>query len=132
MNADHNNKGVGLEEADGRADLDDASGGNRGDTGDIFPGSSNKRRFDNGSNPNSQGTIAVCDIGDPADPGTANVLITTGTCPGGPNCTSSIGPPPGSGGSGPLGGWVVLLVPPLLLALALLYRGRRKQTTVPA
>ena len=52
VNADENLKGVDLEEADGLNDLDNEV--NRGDIGDLFPGSSTNRTFDNTSNPNSQ------------------------------------------------------------------------------
>ncbi|UCH83662.1 MAG: M6 family metalloprotease domain-containing protein [Candidatus Latescibacterota bacterium] len=46
-------RGVTLEEADGLFNLISGSTPNRGDTGDVFPGSMNKRLFDNGSNPSS-------------------------------------------------------------------------------
>lgn len=52
VNADKNLKGVDLEEADGLRHLD--SGTNRGDAGDLFPGSGNKRTFNNTSNPNAK------------------------------------------------------------------------------
>ncbi len=43
---------VALEQADGANDL--GSGGNRGDAGDPWPGSSSKTTFDNSSSPNSR------------------------------------------------------------------------------
>jgi len=51
-NQDETNKLVDLEEADGVNDLDNMI--NRGDAGDIYPGSSNKKIFDVNSNPNSK------------------------------------------------------------------------------
>ncbi len=51
-NADENRKLVDLEEADGLKHLDNED--NRGDTGDPFPGTSNKTIFDAYSNPNSR------------------------------------------------------------------------------
>lgn len=52
VNGDETLKGVDLEEADGLADLDNEV--NRGDGGDVFPGTTNKTDFNNTSNPNSQ------------------------------------------------------------------------------
>jgi M6 family metalloprotease-like protein len=68
VNADENNKGVALEEADGLNHLN--SKANRGDAGDLFPGSSNKVMFNNNSTPGSKLTNgdstmhAVSDITD--------------------------------------------------------------------
>lgn len=52
VNADEDLKGVDLEEADGNNDLDHEV--NRGDAGDLFPGSSNNTTFDDNSNPNAR------------------------------------------------------------------------------
>ena len=52
VNADENLKGVDLEEADGNNDLDNEV--NRGDNGDLFPGSSTNRTFDDNSTPNAK------------------------------------------------------------------------------
>lgn len=52
VNADENLKGVDLEEADGNNDLDNEV--NRGDAGDLYPGSSNNTTFDDNSNPNAR------------------------------------------------------------------------------
>jgi M6 family metalloprotease-like protein len=52
VNADENLKGVDLEEADGNNDLDNEV--NRGDNGDLYPGSSTNRTFNDNSNPNSR------------------------------------------------------------------------------
>jgi len=51
-NQDVNHKLVDLEEADGLNDLDNLS--DRGDAGDIYPGSSNNTTFNSNSNPNSK------------------------------------------------------------------------------
>jgi len=51
VNADEAHKGVDLEEADGRDDLDTEQ--NFGDDSDIFPGSSNRRVFSKYTYPNS-------------------------------------------------------------------------------
>jgi len=52
VNADETLKGVDLEEADGNNDLDNEV--NRGDGGDLFPGSSNTRSFDDSSSPDAK------------------------------------------------------------------------------
>ncbi len=122
VNADETNKGVDLEEADGKADLDNNA--NRGDAGDLFPGSDNKKKFDNTTNPKSVGTIAVCSIGNSGDPMTADVLTSTGTCPAGtppPGGCSSLGPPGTPGTRATTG---LLLALPLLTALLLARRHR--------
>ena len=59
---------------------------NRGDAGALFPGSTNKREFDNSTNPSSAGQIAVCAISDSGNPMTANVFTSSGRC-NGPNCS---------------------------------------------
>ncbi len=120
VNADENNKGVDLEEADGAAHLD--SGANRGDAGDAFPGTSNKTAFDNGTNPASTGTNSVCGISASADPMTANVRVTSGSCgPASPTPSPSPSPPPrGCGGATPAN----LLVLPVLFAKWLARRVR--------
>ena len=51
VNADETLKGVDLEEADGFDDLDNEV--NRGDNGDLFPGTSNNTTFDDASTPNA-------------------------------------------------------------------------------
>ncbi len=52
VNNDVNLKGVDLEEADGLTQLD--LGSNRGDAGDLFPGSTCNHTFNDSSNPNSK------------------------------------------------------------------------------
>ncbi len=126
VNADHTNKGVDLEEADGLAQLDSKT--NRGDAGDLFPGSAGKQRFDNSTNPQSSGTISICNIGNAVDPMSADVRITTGACGGGTtNCSSIL-----SVGSGGQSGydWFVVVVPPLLTAIALLLFARKPRARV--
>jgi M6 family metalloprotease-like protein len=126
VNADEAHKGVDLEEADGLAHLD--SGTNRGDAGDAFPGSANKRSFANGTNPASVGTISVCDISDSSDLMTANVRVSSGSCAGSsptPTPTPSTPPGGGCGGAAPAN----LLVLPAALAKWL--AGRRGRARTP-
>ena len=130
VNADHTNKGVDLEEADGQNHLD--STGNRGDDGDVFPGSSNNQTFDNSTNPSSTGQIAVCDIGSPADPVAARILVSTGTCGNGvSNCTNLLPVSAFSDDGSPPIGWIILLLP-TLLAAGLAYRGWHGRRTAVA
>jgi M6 family metalloprotease-like protein len=53
--------GLELEQADGLGELDKSSGGNRGDAGDPYPGTTNNKRFSFDTNPanlkNSDGTF---------------------------------------------------------------------------
>lgn len=51
VNGDETLKGVDLEEADGNDDLDNEI--NRGDAGDLFPGSANNTTFDDATTPNA-------------------------------------------------------------------------------
>ena len=122
VNADENNQGVELMEADGQKHLD--NGTNRADAGDLFPGSSNNTKFDNSTSPASSGKTSICDIGPSADSMTAKVLVSVGKCPvPGTSCGSFIP----IGGADP-GGWLVFLLPVLLIAgAALLNRLRSPQ-----
>jgi len=52
-NDDENHKLVDMEEADGLRDLDFAERRNRGDAGDVYPGSSDNRRFGDRTNPDN-------------------------------------------------------------------------------
>lgn len=79
VNADENNKGVDLEEADCKNDLDNCL--NRGDGGDPFHGTTNNRYFNNLTCPSSSGSTAVCKISDSANSMTADLIISTGKCP---------------------------------------------------
>ncbi len=71
QNDDEFHKLVDLESADGLFDLD--YGRNRGDAGDIYPGTSNNRTFNRTSDPNSLDydeaitKVAVSNISDPGD-----------------------------------------------------------------
>lgn len=79
VNADENNMGVQLVQADGLNEL--AGLGNRGDGGDVFAGLSNKRDFQNVSSPKSLGRTAVCGISDPDKSMSATLLVSSGNCP---------------------------------------------------
>jgi len=78
-NDNEQHKIVDLEEADGLNQLDHA--GNKGDAGDPFPGTSNKRIFDKHSIPNSLAydgfgsKVAVTDISSSANIMTANLQV---------------------------------------------------------
>ncbi len=73
-NADEARKLVDLEEADGLRDLDTNrdSGGNRGDAGDPYRGTSNNTFFNGASNPNSRlysgasSGVTIADISGPS------------------------------------------------------------------
>jgi M6 family metalloprotease-like protein len=84
VNADANNKGVDLTEADGTNDLDRAANavppGNRGDAADPYPGAKNNRRLDGKSNPKALGGIAVCNVGDPGQTISLSVLVSKAVC----------------------------------------------------
>ena len=82
VNGDAANKGVDLVEADGlnQLDLPPGGGGNRGDEGDPYPGSTAKRRLDVTSNPKVQGNVAVCGIGDPGSTVAFRVQVGASTC----------------------------------------------------
>ena len=53
VESDLTDPGVYLEQADGKGDLDVATGGNRGDAGDLFPGSTSNTVFNDKTTPNS-------------------------------------------------------------------------------
>jgi M6 family metalloprotease-like protein len=125
VNADENNQGVELQEADGRFDLDNEV--NRGDAGDPFPGTANKRCFDNSTNPKSAGTVSVCQISDSVDNMTALISASSGTCAQcagtRPNC-SMVGP--GTSDGGRWASWGLLSLP-VLLAIVLTVVGMRRR-----
>jgi M6 family metalloprotease-like protein len=129
VNADENNQGVEVMEADGRKDLDNQA--NRGDAGDLYPGSANAKKFDNTTTPACQGTRAVCDIGSPADTATARLLVSTGNCggqpppPPPPSCGSLVGAG-GRRGANP-GDWMILAIPVLVAAAWILSRFRPRR-----
>ncbi|WP_247980663.1 T9SS type A sorting domain-containing protein [Maribellus sp. YY47] len=65
VNADENLKGVDLEEADGNLDLDNNT--NRGDDGDLFPGSSCNSSFGDNTTPNSRTYSPVVNTNKPIE-----------------------------------------------------------------
>jgi M6 family metalloprotease-like protein len=71
------NKGVELIQADGLRQLENPA--NRGDAGDLFSGP-HTRFFDNFSRPASLGRTAICDIGDPDDPLSSRISVSSGRC----------------------------------------------------
>ena len=79
VNADENNKGIGLVEADGLGHLDRTI--NRADEGDVFPGSTGKSKFDNTTAPASMGNIALCNIREQDGFITLDVFVTRSKCP---------------------------------------------------
>ena len=79
VNADENNKGLGVVEADGRTHLDDAV--NPSDDGDLFPGATSNVKYDRNSNPASQGNIALCNIRANATEVKFDVYTSRATCP---------------------------------------------------
>ncbi|MCX6632559.1 MAG: M6 family metalloprotease domain-containing protein [Candidatus Solibacter sp.] len=134
VNANANNKGVGVVEADGRNDMD--RNVNRGDSGDVFPGSTNKVAFNNKSKPKSAGKVAVCNIGQPGTTISADLITSSGTCkvsvPKAPDqktaarCSSALWlPEGGSGGSGGSGPDLMLLLLPGAAGVFLALRGSR-------
>jgi len=84
VNADPNNPGVYLVQADGKRDLDTRQ--NRGDQGDPFPGIEGKVNLDNTTSPATTGKAALCHINTlslVADQATFD-FSTSGSCaPGG-------------------------------------------------
>jgi hypothetical protein len=89
VNADPNNYGVELIEAHGRRLLHTPK--YYGGDGDLFPGTSNKRKFDSATNPRNIATTAICEIVAPGDE--ASFLVDSQFCPG----TQGAGQPaPGS------------------------------------
>jgi len=89
VNADENLKAVDLEEADGRNDLD--ANINRGDNGDLYPGSSNNNTFDDASTPNAKSYTNVnsnIEIRNISESG-QTVSFSFGPAPGPPCAASS-------------------------------------------
>ncbi len=80
VNADPDNPGVYLVQADGKRDLDDVRRGNRGDAGDPFPGSASAVNIDNKTNPATTGNVALCNIRLDGDRAIFDVRVTRGSC----------------------------------------------------
>jgi hypothetical protein len=62
VNADPNNPGVYLVQADGRQDLDDIAKQNRGSSGHPFPGSTHNMNLDQTTRPALVGKFGLCNI----------------------------------------------------------------------
>lgn len=81
-NSDETHYKVGLEQADGEEDLENAN--NRGDDGDPYPGVTGKRTFNNTSTPNSKSyndantCVAVTNISDSGPAMTARFTVRCG------------------------------------------------------
>ena len=80
VNADPDNYGVQLIEAHGRRLL--RTRNYFGGAGDLFPGTSDKRKFDSATNPMNIATTAVCEIDAPADRALTRFLVNSRLCPG--------------------------------------------------
>jgi M6 family metalloprotease-like protein len=80
VNADPDNYGVDLIEADGLRMLHTPKF--RGGPGDLFPGTNDMRRFDSGTMPRNIATTAICDIVAPGDKALTRVLVGLNICPG--------------------------------------------------
>ena len=78
VNADPTRLGLKLMEADGLDDLVEAR--NRGDDGDLFRGSKDRRAFDNATVPASVGSVAICNIGTAGPQNVADLLVSRGRC----------------------------------------------------
>jgi len=65
VNADSSQFGVGLKQADGQRHLELAA--NRGDAGDLFPGTSNNRTFNDNTNPSARLHFKVSGVKQPSN-----------------------------------------------------------------
>jgi len=81
VNADPDNYGVDLIQADGLRTLHTQA--SRGGPGDLFPGTSNKQKFDSATNPRIVGATALCGIVAPGDEARIDVVIGSNVCAGG-------------------------------------------------
>ena len=81
VNADENNQGVELVEADGNNSLDNNV---RSEPGDLYAGGN----FDVTTSPASRGSNAVCNISAPASTMTADLKVSTNRCATGPGGVS--------------------------------------------
>jgi M6 family metalloprotease-like protein len=71
VNVDTARYGVGLKQADGQRHLE--RGTNRGDQGDLFPGSTNNRNFTDNSNPNSKLHYTISGVKQPSNISITNI-----------------------------------------------------------
>lgn len=71
VNTDTARYGVGLKQADGQRHLE--RGTNRGDQGDLFPGSTNNRNFTDNSNPNSKLHYTLSGVKQPSNVSITNI-----------------------------------------------------------
>jgi len=126
VNGDENNQGVEVVEADGQKHLDNNT--NRGDAGDLFPGSTTKVKFDNSTTPASTGTNSICTISAASDTMTAGLVPNSATCPSG-NCSSLATPAarqiyPAD--------WLMVALPAFAVAMLLVRNRRRPRPSVSA
>ncbi|MFN7925401.1 MAG: M6 family metalloprotease domain-containing protein [Bryobacteraceae bacterium] len=132
VNADETNPGVALVQADGNSDLENNNG--RGDSGDLFPGSKNRKVFDSTTSPKML-VGSICNVAVSGADVTADLVTSAATCATGgggggkPGC-SGILPIPGNGSGDGTGPGAALLIAPALVALVLL--ALRKFTSVTA
>lgn len=82
VNADPDNLGVRLVEADGLDRL--KAEPFRGDASSVFPGATGNRSFDNSARPAAVGKVAVCSIPDPTEP--MRVLVSSAS----PSCDALV------------------------------------------
>jgi len=90
VNGDENLKGVDLEEADGNNDLDNEI--NRGDGGDLFPGTANRTNFSDNSTPSAQNYLLAntgLEIRNIVETTGGQVNFSFGRAPGPPCAASS-------------------------------------------
>src|SRR5262249_42517254 len=80
VNADRNNPGVYLLQADGKRDLDDAQRGNRADAGDPFPGSAQTVNVDDSTRPAMTGNTFLCGITLYGDQASFALRTASGSC----------------------------------------------------
>ena len=81
VNANPDNYGVDLVQADGQRTLH--MGNFRGGPGDLFPGTSNKQRFDSNTSPKNVAASALCKIVAPGDKAEVSIVVGLRLCPAG-------------------------------------------------
>jgi M6 family metalloprotease-like protein len=75
VNADSAQYGVGLKQADGQRHLE--RGTNRGDAGDLFPGSTNNRMFNDNTNPSARLHFKVGGVNQPSNVTVSNITLNS-------------------------------------------------------